>query len=328
MSSSRDAVSANLLDPITEELAEFERRLEATVREDLGPMAEAMNHIVKAGGKRLRPALVILSSQVGTADVDHMYSLATAIEFIHTATLIHDDVIDHASTRRGTPTIHEVFGPDPAIIVGDYYFAKGANLMASIGRASIDEAISRSVMAVCKGELLQMTGKYRYDQTLEQYYQTIESKTAALLSASTFCGALIGHVSDEGVAALERYGHSLGMAFQIADDVLDYIATEETVGKPVGADLRQGTVTLPLMYALSDPATTSDLRAILGKTTLSDGDFVNVVTLVRNSDGVEKAQSRAIEFAEKARRELTILPQSRARDMLTGFCDYVVTRGV
>ncbi|HZU76463.1 MAG TPA: polyprenyl synthetase family protein, partial [Dehalococcoidia bacterium] len=280
-----NAVADALLEPIADDLQEFERRLEASIAADLGPMASAMELIVRAGGKRLRPALVLLTSRLGDADRDHAFNVAMGIEFIHTATLVHDDLIDNSPTRRGVRTLHEAMGPSPAIIIGDYYFAKGANLLAAVGEPSIDASISNAVMTICMGELLQMTSRNDYDQPLEAYHRKIERKTATLVSTCCFAGGVVAGIRGERLEALSRYGRLLGMAFQVADDVLDYIATTAEVGKPVGADLRQGTVTLPLMLALGDPTTAAELRQILATTELDDDDCDRVVALVRESGG-------------------------------------------
>ena len=322
-----DAQTENLLEPIAAELREFETRLARTVAADLGLMSEAMNHIVRAGGKRLRPALVILSAALGDAEPDHVYNTAMGIEFIHTATLVHDDLIDDAETRRGMATIHAMLGVNPAIIVGDYYFAKGANLTAAIGMPIIDVIISRAVMTICMGELLQLTSKRDYHQSIEEYYRKIERKTAALLSASCYCGGIVAHLDETRAQAVERFGHHLGMAFQIADDVLDYTASEEQIGKPVGADLRQGTVTLPLMYALREtPGPAARIAELLGREPMREGDYDEVVALVRDSDAVAKAERHAHEFADRARSELSVFPQSEPRSVLEKVCDYVVER--
>lgn len=315
-----------LLEPVAADLQEFERRLLQSIAADLGPMASAMDLIIKAGGKRLRPALVILSSRLGAANPDFVFNVALGIEFIHTATLVHDDLIDEAPTRRGVTTVHQQFGPNPAIIIGDYYFAKGANLLAAIGEPRIDAAISNAVMTICMGELLQMTSRNAYDQTLEDYHRKIGRKTATLLSTCCYCGGVVSGLPDDATEALRRYGYDLGMAFQIADDVLDYIASSDEVGKPVGADLRQGTVTLPLMLALEDPEAGAPLRAILDKRSLDDADFDTVVQLVRNSPAIAAAERHAHQFAQRARTALERFDDSAARQALMQVCDYVVDR--
>jgi len=311
--------------PIRAELEDFEQRLHATVRADLGPVAEAMEQILDAGGKRLRPALVFLSAGLGPARrTDDVYRAAMAIEFIHNATLIHDDLIDGAPTRRGLRTIHETLGPNPAIIIGDYYFAKGANLMSQIGNPDIDAVLSQTVMTICFGEMLQLTSQRRYDQSLDEYYAKIERKTAVLLAASTFCGGVLGGLEDQQVEAIRRFGRLLGMSFQIADDVLDYLATEEEVGKPVGNDLKQGTVTLPLMLARQ--ANNGRLDAVLAKPVLDDNDYAEVVRLVRGSSGIDESYAYAKTFGDKARAELRAFPPSAYRDALESLTYYVVGR--
>ncbi len=313
--------------PIRTELEDFERQLHATVRADLGPVADAMEQILDAGGKRLRPALVFLAAGLGRPKgMDDVVRAAMAIEFIHNATLIHDDLIDGAPTRRGLRTIHESLGPNPAIIIGDYYFAKGANLMSQIGNPSIDALLSQTVMTICFGEMLQLTSQRRYDQSLDEYYAKIERKTAVLLAASTYCGAVLAGLSEAKVEAIRRFGRLLGMSFQIADDVLDYLATEEEVGKPVGNDLKQGTVTLPLMLARHDPSVDGRLDAILEKGTLQDADYAEVVRIVRDSRGIEESYGYAKAFGDKARAELQAFPPSPYRDAFESLTHYVVGR--
>lgn len=317
-----------LLEPVAADLQEFERRLHDSIASDLGPMASAMDLIVKAGGKRLRPALVILSSRLGDANTDFVFNVAMGIEFIHTATLVHDDLIDNAPTRRGITTVHEQFGPNPAIIIGDYYFAKGANLLAAIGEPRIDAAISNAVMTICMGELLQMTSRNAYDQSLDDYHRKIGRKTATLLSTCCYCGGVVGGLPDDATEALRNFGFDLGMAFQIADDVLDYIASSAEVGKPVGADLRQGTVTLPLMLALRESGVGDELRAILDKRTLDDADYDEVVQLVRASPAIAEAERQAHEFVERARSHLDGIADSVQRRALLRVGDYVVDRRI
>ena len=314
-----------LLSAIGPDLVEFERRLEESVAAD-GPLADAMEHIVRAGGKRFRPALVLLAAALGTPDRDQAFNLAMGIEFIHTATLVHDDLIDNASTRRGITTIHETVGVNPAIIIGDYYFAKGANLMASIGEPSIDLAISNTVMTICLGELLQLTSRRDYDQSLEEYHNKIARKTAALVETCCYCGAVVANLDARRTEALRRYGFYIGMAFQIADDVLDYTSTAEELGKPVGADLRQGTVTLPLMLALQEPLVAPALRALFAHEPMTDADHEEVVRLVCGSSAIEQADAQARDFAVRARAQLAAFDESPSRDTLERVCDYVVER--
>jgi len=182
------------------------------------------------------------------------------------------------------------------------------------------------VMTICMGELLQLTSKRDYDQSVEEYYRKIERKTAALLSASCHCGGIVARLDETRALALERFGHHLGMAFQIADDVLDYTASAEQIGKPVGADLRQGTITLPLMYALREPALAPRLRGLLAREPMSERDYDEVVGIVRDSPAIARAETHAHEFADRARSELRVFPPSQPREVLEKVCDYVVER--
>jgi geranylgeranyl pyrophosphate synthase len=316
----------DFLAPVQAELDDFERRLHAVVHADMGPLANAMQQILDAGGKRIRPALVILAAHLGQPRIEDVFRTAMAIEFIHNATLIHDDLIDHAPTRRGLPTIHEVLGPGPAVIIGDYYFAKAANLMAQVGDPQIDVRLSQAVMTICYGEMLQFTTQRKYEQTEEEYYAKIGRKTAVLMATSTFCGAVTSDQPKEAVAALERYGHLLGMAFQIADDVLDYLATEAEVGKPVGNDLKEGTVTLPLMLALQDPGVDGGLRRVLDRPILTDSDYAEVVSIVRQSRAIDESYEVARRFGEQARAALEVFPPSTYKDALEELTHYVVRR--
>ncbi len=310
------------LQAIAAELQELDLRVHRALAEDLGPMAEAMEHILGAGGKRLRPALVILSARLGRAEPEHVYLAAMGIELIHTATLIHDDLIDDSETRRRLASVHALLGANPAIIVGDYCFGKGACLLSAIGTTLVTQVISATVMTLCIGELLQITSRRSYDQPLEEYYRRIDCRTASMLGACCRCGALVAGLDEAGRGALESFGRDLGMAFQIADDLLDYTATEG----PSGADLRRGTVTLPLMYALRDPDVGPALRALLAGDALSDADCDEVVAMVRRSAAVSEAERRACEFADRARTRLSIFDPSEARSTLDSLCGCVTGR--
>jgi len=320
------APETDFLGPIRVELEAFEQRLHDTVHADLGPVAEAMEYILAGGGKRLRPALVILAARLGAPDLEHVFRGAMAIEFIHNATLIHDDLIDRAPTRRGLRTIHESLGANPAIIIGDYYFARGANLMSLIGNPRVDLLLSQTVMSICYGEMLQLTSQRKYDQSVQEYQDKIERKTAALLAASAYVGGELAGLDESEVETLRRYGRLLGMAFQIADDVLDYLSSEREMGKPVGNDLKQGTVTLPLMLALKDAAVGPRLERVLSREPLGDGDYAEVVRLVRDSPGIEESYELARSFSRQASAELERFPASPYRDALLELARYVVRR--
>jgi len=352
------APETDFLGPIRVELEAFEQRLHDTVHADLGPVAEAMEYILAGGGKRLRPALVILAARLGAPDLElrddqvaepdpgrplkdrdlafeglrvegggeHLELERREAVGLHNATLIHDDLIDRAPTRRGLRTIHESLGANPAIIIGDYYFARGANLMSLIGNPRVDLLLSQTVMSICYGEMLQLTSQRKYDQSVQEYQDKIERKTAALLAASAYVGGELAGLDESEVETLRRYGRLLGMAFQIADDVLDYLSSEREMGKPVGNDLKQGTVTLPLMLALKDAAVGPRLERVLSREPLGDGDYAEVVRLVRDSPGIEESYELARSFSRQASAELERFPASPYRDALLELARYVVRR--
>src|SRR5436190_1336341 len=214
----------------------------------------ASMHALGSPGKRLRTALTLLAGKMKTYRFDKLLPLSVAFEMVHLATLIHDDIVDNASTRRGNPTVNALWGDNIAILLGDYYFAKTAGLIADINDNRIDHLFSDTVATVCEGTILEMMTTGRIDLTVEAYYEKIERKTACLIAACSKGGAIVSQASHEEIELLHSYGINLGTAFQIIDDILDYTQDQSTIGKPAGNDLRQGMVTLPLIYALQSPS--------------------------------------------------------------------------
>ncbi len=276
-----------------------------------------MARLFAAGGKRIRPALVLLAARCGVYELPRLMPAAMAVELTHAATLVHDDVIDNSPTRRGSPTIAAEFGDEPAIVIGDFYFAKAYEQAARTGVPEVVDILARAVMAICAGEVRQQAIRHRYSTGVEEYMGRIEAKTATLLAACCDIGALLGNLPREQRTALEAYGRELGLAFQIADDVLDYTATEDEVGKPIGHDLTEGFATLPLM---------------LSRIELEDGKRLdakesrNVATAVRDSDGPRLALEEARKHADAARLHLQSIGASSASDYLDSLADYVVSR--
>jgi octaprenyl-diphosphate synthase len=244
-----------------------------------------------------------------------------AAEFTHAATLVHDDVIDRSAVRRGRPTVAASLGDEPAIMIGDYYFAKAYEQAARTGSPEVVAILARTVMFICAGEVRQQSIRYRYSTDENEYMQRIEAKTAMLLSACCDIGALLGGLDNEKRAALRSYGRSLGLAFQIADDVLDYTGTEDEVGKPIGHDIVEGFATLPLMLARQDASIT-----------LADGDRLDaeqahsVVEAVRESGGPQRALDMARDLARAARDQLIAIDNLEVAPALAALTDYVVSR--
>jgi geranylgeranyl pyrophosphate synthase len=312
------AVGAAVFGPVAGDLDRFEVRIRESIAADGPPLADSMGELFAAGGKRLRPALVYLAGRIGLLTDAHFHA-AAAVELTHAATLVHDDVIDNSPVRRGHPTIAAALGDAPAIVFGDYYFAKAYQQAALTADPAVVGAIAGAVMTICRGELAQNSHRYRYRPTLAEYRERIEAKTAALLAASAWVGARLGGLEKEAQEALRGYGIELGLAFQIADDVLDYTAGEAALGKPVGHDLLEGHATLPLLLA--------ELSEVLPEGIPLPADRVaEVVAAVRASGGPERALARARSHAELARQRLGGLPAGAVRDTLEALTSYVVER--
>ncbi|HKT83872.1 MAG TPA: polyprenyl synthetase family protein, partial [Solirubrobacterales bacterium] len=245
------------------DLARLEAELQAAFARDAEHAGRYMEALFQAGGKRLRPALVLLSARLGGAGYDEAAPAAIAVELIHASTLVHDDVIDHSATRRGAPTVAAEVGDGPAIVIGDYYFARAYGEAARAGDTRVVTLLANAVTEVCAGELRQQHERYRYKPGLYRYFRRIRLKTASLLEAACRAGAVIGGLSDRQDEALGLYALNLGLAFQVIDDLLDYIGAEHEVGKPVGHDLLEGSATLPLILARRDPAVREELGMLL-----------------------------------------------------------------
>jgi heptaprenyl diphosphate synthase len=286
-----------------------------------------MADLVAAGGKRIRPALVLLTAKCGTYDLRRLTPAAIAVELTHAATLVHDDVIDRAEVRRGRPTVAARLGDEPAIVVGDFYFAKAYEQAALTDSPEVVAILARTVMDICAGEVRQQGIRYHYDTSVDEYMRRIEAKTATLLAACCDIGALLGGVDGAKRSALRAYGRLLGLAFQIADDVLDYESSEDEIGKPIGHDISEGFATLPLMMALEDGAVAGKLRKLVqSQRELTGAEAHQVVDLVRASDGPIRALERARELASEARRELESVGPSEANNSLGALTTYVVSR--
>jgi geranylgeranyl pyrophosphate synthase len=312
------ALEAGPFGPVAEDLDRFEVRIRESIAGDGSPLAGPMGELFAAGGKRLRPALVLLAGRLGQLGDAHFHA-AAAVELVHAATLVHDDVIDNSALRRGHPTIAASLGDAPAIVVGDFYFAKAYQHAALTADPAVVGAIAGAVMRICRGELAQSFFRYRYRPTLAEYQERIEAKTAALLAASAWVGGRLGGLDEGEQAALMEYGIELGLAFQIADDVLDYTSGEAALGKPVGHDLLEGHATLPLLLA-------DLLEPLPDGIPLPPQRVAEVVAAVRASDGPGRALVEARRHAERARARLAGFPDGPVRESLDGLTGYVVER--
>jgi heptaprenyl diphosphate synthase len=307
----------------------IEARIRRLIRADPDVVSAPMADLFAAGGKRIRPALVLLAAKFGRYELDQLTPAAVAVELTHAATLVHDDVIDRAPLRRGRPTVAALLGDEPAIVVGDFYFAKAYEQAASTASTEVVAILARTVMNICAGEVRQQGIRHRYHTDVEEYMRRIEAKTATLLAACCDIGALLGGLDLAKRAALRTYGRLLGLAFQIADDVLDYEGSEDEIGKPIGQDVADGFATLPLMLAMEEPQTTGKLKPLLvDRHVLSAGEAQRVVELVRASHGPQRALDRARELASEAKRQLDALDACEAGEAMAALSNYVVSRKI
>ena len=281
------------------------------------------------GGKRFRPLLALVSSRLVGRPGEEIYSLAIAFEYLHAATLFHDDVIDQAEQRRGKPSIYAKYGVEAAILAGDFLHARAMEIIGSLGGIDCLKVFCRATTAMVDGEFLQLANARNYNQSEEDYYRTIEGKTALLISAATEIGAIHGGGDNGTREALRQYGRNLGFGFQIVDDLLDYQGNTKKTGKAIGNDLDEGKMTLPLIIAMehADPEDKTLLLEILQKKKLRRQSFQQVCELIEKCDGFAKTRRKAEEFIATALIHLDVF-QEKSRDLkiLKGLAQYVLSR--
>lgn len=323
------ATLSQLFAAIQNDLDQVDATFQERATSGLDILHSASMHVLGSQGKRFRTALTLLSGKLNAYHFDKLLLLSVAFEMTHLATLIHDDIVDEATTRRGHPTVNSIFGDKIAILLGDYYFARTAGLIADIKDHRIDQLFSDTVATVCEGTILEMLTAKSIDLSLEAYYKKITSKTACLIAACSKGGAIISEATDEQIELLYQYGLNLGIAYQIIDDILDYTEDQATIGKPAGNDLRQGMVTLPLIYALQDPSANGhyqQVSTLLRDDNHSEEEIQSVVEWVTQGYGVKRALKDAYAYGNKAREALYHFPASYNRDVLEELIDFVVSR--
>jgi len=304
-----------------ESLVEIELARQLMV--DPEPIASPMRRLLEAGGKRLRPRLVQLTSAIGPRnDPLRAAELAAAVELLHNATLIHDDYVDESTHRRGRPTVAAAEGPERAIAVGDYYFAKATRLIAQIGNAGVTSAVAEALEAICASQIDDVALRGTYPGDRESYMRVIRGKTASLFSAACASGALLSGANGDVVGALRRYGELLGTAFQMADDVIDFSPTS---GKTVGLDIKQRVLSLPLIYAAEDREVGPEVRALLAGA-LGDAEVGRVTELVTSTDALPRVREEARSLVEAAVRELDAVELDGLRPALVGVARSAVDR--
>jgi heptaprenyl diphosphate synthase len=323
------ATLSRLFASIESDLEQVDTTFKERATSGLPILNTASMHALGSPGKRLRTALTLLSGKLNTYHFNKLLLLSVAFEMTHLATLIHDDIVDKALTRRGNPTVNALWGDQIAILLGDYYFAKTAGLIADIEDPRIDHLFSDTVATVCEGTILELMTAGQANLTLQNYYEKISNKTACLIAACCKGGAIISGASPEEITWMYNYGLNLGIAFQIIDDILDYTEDQSTIGKPAGNDLRQGMVTLPLIYALQSHSQNGhqlQVQKVLNESEHDEKEIRELIDWVTQGGHVERAQKDAYAYADKAREALYRFPSSPDRAVLDELIDFVILR--
>ncbi len=302
---------------------------ERMVSEHAPRIPEVTAHLVEAGGKRLRPMLTLAAARMCGYDGPYHVHLAATVEFIHTATLLHDDVVDESNQRRGRPTANLLWDNTSSVLVGDYLFARSFQLMVETGSMRVLDILANAAATIAEGEVLQLTAASNLATTEEIYTQVVRGKTAALFSAATEVGGVIAGQDDATVQALFDYGDALGISFQIVDDLLDYGGTDAT-GKNIGDDFRERKLTLPVIRAVAaaDVEERAFWERTIGKGRQEEGDLEQAMALLAKHGTMESTRQTALEYAAMAKGAIGTLPESDIREMLTDLADYVVARVV
>ncbi len=307
------------------QLLQVENKLHKSVAVKDERLTASAIQLVEAGGKRIRPLFALICGRLGNANPHDVESIACALELVHMATLVHDDVIDDAVLRRGKPTVRSEYGNLAAMYTGDFLFARAIGILSGIHNPYIHNEISKAMVRMCEGEIEQIRDFYNWNQTFRTYLRRIERKTALLISVSCSLGAMAGNADFPVVHALRRFGYFTGMAFQIIDDVLDFAGTQDVVGKPVGNDLRQGNLTLPTLLAAKDGVYAAEMRQLVTEQ-MDESSAMRAIEIVQKSGALKEARRIAFSYLNKARLQLESLPVGQIRDELIIVAEFVNQR--
>jgi octaprenyl-diphosphate synthase len=311
--------------PIQDDLYRVRDTLKSISRIEYEWLSEQLSHVVRETGKSIRPALTLLSGKSYEYNITYLLPMAVSVELMHTSTLVHDDAIDKALTRRGQATINSVWGNEIAVLMGDYLFAKAGEFVADTQTPRVIKLFSQTLGTISSGEIFQFRGSFNLNQKREDYFRRIYGKTASLFSLATQSGAILSQAPEESVTIIKEYGDNLGIAFQIVDDILDFISTEEAMGKPVGSDLTQGTLTLPAMMLMERYPDDNPVKRMFE--TRDKKNVAEAIEMVRNSTIIKDCYKIASEYCNKACQDLKSLPKTASRQSLFDLADYVIKQG-
>jgi len=319
---------AQIFEPIRDDLEAVEREFLRHVESRVDLIPQIGRYIQMSGGKRIRPAVLLMASRLAGYTGDKAVMYAAVVEFIHTATLIHDDIVDEAELRRGRLSVHSRWGNDVTVLVGDYLYIKSMALALTQDSLDLVRVLCDVTLRMIEGELYQLTKTGDVGITEEEHFDIIRRKTAYLFGGCAQIGGVLGGVGNDREQALREYGFNLGIAFQLVDDLLDFTADEEVLGKPIGGDLREGKVTLPIIYMLQRAGEPADalVRRVVAERAVTTEDWREIRRLLVEHLAIDSAYEKATEFAELAKQQLAIFPPSQERDALIALPDFVLSR--
>jgi octaprenyl-diphosphate synthase len=322
------ATLALLFEPIRDDLREVEREFARHIQSQIALIPTIGNYIQDSGGKRIRPAVLLMAARLAGYAGEAAVLYASVLEFIHTATLVHDDIIDEAELRRGRDAVHTRWGNHVTVLFGDFLYLKSMSLALTQDRLDIIRLLCDVTLRIVEGEIYQLTKNGTIDLTEDEHFDIVRRKTAYLFAGCAKIGGMLGTISREQQEALWDYGLNIGMAFQIADDLLDFVGDEVVLGKPVGGDLREGKVTLPIIHLLSrGDAHASDLiRRVVAARNVTVDEWREIRSLLAQSRSLDYAQRVAFDYVARAKKALYAFPASDAREALMYLPDYVVSR--
>lgn len=313
---------SSIYETIQPELTQVEESLKSLAREAFPWMTELLDYTLPVAGKRIRPALTLLAGRFYHYDTDRLVPMAAAIELFHTATLVHDDVVDSSLVRRGQPTVARLRGEKTAVLLGDYLFAHSAEMVTRLNNLRVVKLFAQALVAISSGELRQNSSPQHTKLTRQHYFHWIGNKTASLFALATQCGAVLSRAPHKSELALQGYGVNLGLSFQVVDDILDLVGEEKELGKPVGADLLQGALTLPAILA----AEHYPQEGALKKAPQDETSRKRALELMAQPAIIQECYSIASDFCSQALDNLKALPQDSARNALADLADYALKR--
>jgi len=319
---------SQIFEPIRRDLELVDLEFGRQVESQVAIIPTMGRYIQQGGGKRVRPAVLLMAARLLGYTGDRAVLFAAAVEFIHSATLVHDDIIDESDTRRGRPAVHARWGNDVTVLLGDYLYIKSMALALTHDTLEIVRVLCDATLKMIEGEIYQLTKNGDAAITEEEHFDIIRRKTAYLFGASAQIGGMLGGVNPEQEQALQQYGFNLGIAFQVVDDLLDFTGDLAALGKPVGADLVEGKMTLPLIHLLQQPGHRGGeiVREIIERRTATPPQWQELLDLLREHRSIDYAARKAVEFAERAKKQLAIFPPSSEREALIALPDYVLSR--